>query len=197
MKGLAILGSPRKGGNSEILLDAFLAGAREEGGEAEIVRVNDLLFRPCQNCGGCARTGQCVLRDDLTPVYERIENAAWLAVCSPIYFYGVSAQTKMFIDRMQAYWSRKHLLGDPRLNDPARRRPGVFLSVAATSGPRIFSGAVLEVRYGMEAMGFAYSGEVLVRGVDSRGAMEKRPEELAAAARLGAALVRGELAAVE
>ncbi len=186
---LGLLGSPRKGGNTEILLAAALEGVRGGGGRGELIRLNDLRFSPCQNCGGCAKTGRCVLDDDLTPLYERCDMAEGLLLASPIYFYGVSAQTKAFIDRMQAFWTRKYRLDLPR----PPQRPAVFLSVAATHGRKLFAGAALEARYGLDAMDFRYAGELLVGGVDVRGAMAQREEALARAAALGRDLALGRL----
>jgi len=190
---LAVQGSPRRGGNTETLLEAALQGVRQVGCQVEVLRLNSMRFQACQNCGGCRKTGRCVLEDDLEPVYDRIDRVNRLIVASPVYFYGVTAQTKAFIDRMQAFWSRKYLLRERayRQQDPARQ--GVFLSVAASRGRKIFSGAVLEVRYALDAMGFLYVGELLVRGVDARGEMAGRPAELCTARELGAALCRGSL----
>ncbi len=190
---LAILGSPRKGGNTEVLLEAAADGARQQGAVVEAVRLNDLTFSPCQNCGGCAKTGRCVLDDDLTPLYARIDAAEGIILASPIYFYGVSAQTKAFIDRMQAFWTRKYRLE----RSAGAERPALFLSVAATYGAQLFAGAVLEARYGLDAMGFRYAGELLVGGVDARGAMARRAADLSRASALGAALAAGRLDATE
>ncbi len=184
---LGLLGSPRKGGNTETLLAAALDGVREAGGRGELVRLNDLSFSPCQNCDGCVETGRCVLDDDLTPLYDRCDAAAGIIFASPIYFYGITAQAKAFVDRMQALWIRKYRLSLPRPPE----RPAVFLSVGGTRGAKLFQGAKLEVRYALDAMGFRYAGELLVSGVDARGAMARRKEELARAVALGRDLARG------
>lgn len=185
MKILAFNGSPRKGGNTDVLLAAVARGAAAAGGEVVSHRLNAMKFRPCQSCGGCEKAGECVLQDDLSPLYAEILAVRRIIIASPIYFYGVTAQAKAFIDRMQAFWSRRRLLeakGEWR-DDPGRR--GLFLSVAATRGQKLFDGAMLEVRYGLDAMGFAYSGDLLVPGVDRKGEMALKKEILARAEELG------------
>lgn len=192
MDVLAFNGSPRKGGNTEVLLREVVSGIEAAGGHIDVFRLNSMAFRPCQNCGGCDREGKCVLQDDLIPVYDRILAVERIVIASPIYFYGVSAQTKTFIDRMQALWNRKRLLRQKGEwhDDPERK--GMFLSVAATSGPKIFDGAVLEARYGLDAMGFGLAEELLVKGVDKKGEMAARGEVLAAARELGRRFVEGQ-----
>ncbi len=170
---LIFLGSPRKKGNSEILAEAVCRGIEQAGGSFEIVRLCALQFSPCIGCGGCDKTGHCVLEDQMIPLYDKIESARRLIIASPIYFYSVTAQTKAFIDRCQALWNRKHLkvkAGTWR-QDPDRK--GYLISVAATNGEKVFDGAVLTMKYTCDAMGLEYGGELLVRGIDHRGEMER------------------------
>ncbi|MBU0482024.1 MAG: flavodoxin family protein [Proteobacteria bacterium] len=167
------LGSPRRKGNSEALADAVIRGIEEAGGKAEVVRLVDYKIAPCIGCGGCDKTGKCVIIDDMQQMCEKIINARRLIIVSPIYFYSVTAQTKAFIDRCQALWNRKRLLkkkGEWQ-EDPDRK--GYLVSVAATRGEKVFDGAVLTMIYTCDAMGIGYGGGLLVRGVDSRGEMKK------------------------
>lgn len=187
MRILALNGSPRKGGNTQALLAAVLEGVAEKGTEVEVIRLNDLTYRPCQNCGGCSKEGKCVLNDDMTLLYDKLLAADGIIVASPIYFYGVSAQTKAFLDRLQAMWSRKQLLMSAGRWLEEKKRKGLFVSVAATKGPKIFDGARLEVYYGLETLGVEKLEEFLVRGIDARGEMAKREEILKEARKAGAA----------
>jgi len=190
MRILAVNGSPRKGGNTQVLLEAVLEGIRAAGShEIEVIRLNDLLFRPCQNCGGCTKKGICVLQDDMTPLYDKLLASDGIIVASPIYFYGVSAQTKAFLDRLQAMWSRKQILVKNGKWSDEKQRRGLFVSVAATKGPKIFDGARLEVFYGLETLGVEKLEELLARGVDARGEMAKKVDILAAARKTGADFV--------
>jgi multimeric flavodoxin WrbA len=169
MDVLVFLGSPRKKGNTEVLTQAVLDGVTHAGGTPEIIRLNDLEIAPCISCGGCDKTGKCVVEDDMIPLYKKIIATDRIIIASPIYFYGVTAQAKAFIDRTQALWNRKRLQkisGEWREN-PARQ--GFFVSVAATKGAKIFEGAILTVKYAYDAMDMAYGGEFLVGSEGPRG----------------------------
>ena len=114
MKIIGIAGSPRKQGNSTILLEHVLDGAAEkEAEQLPIVHLNDLVFKGCQNCGGCDDTGICILKDDLTPVYDSLAEADIWVLASPIYFDGISGQLKLFFDRLICL-SKKNLPGKRR-----------------------------------------------------------------------------------
>lgn len=183
---LAFLGSPRKNGNSETLLRALLKGMELAGGQAELIRLPELDISPCLNCGGCDDTGECIVEDDMTPLYEKIARTKIIVLASPIFFYGITAQAKAFIDRNQALWNRRRLLREQGKwqADPERR--GFFVSVAATKGPRVFEGAVLCMKYGFDAMlGTIYSGELLVRGYDQQGEMTAAGPQLQEAEKIG------------
>ena len=182
---LAINGSPRRRGNTEVLLDAMVKGILANGAEIEVIRVSDHNIHPCIGCGGCEKTGECVLEDEMTGLYAKVIAAERIILASPIYFYGITAQAKAFVDRCQALWSRKQLLMQQGLWREAPARKGYLVSVAATHGSRVFEGAILTARYAFDAMGVHYGGELLVRGVDRRGEMLRDSEQLAAAGRFG------------
>ncbi|MFO7606175.1 MAG: flavodoxin family protein [Desulfurivibrionaceae bacterium] len=170
---LIFLGSPRKNGNSEVLTRAICRGIEKGGGSYEIVRLAALEFSPCIGCGGCDKTGHCVLEDQMIPLYEKIESARRVILASPIYFYSITAQAKSFVDRCQALWNRKYLQVRKGTwhQDPDRK--GYLVAVAATRGERVFEGAILTMKYACDAMGLVYGGEFLVRGIDRRGEMAK------------------------
>ena len=191
MDVLAFLGSPRKKGNSEILTEAVLEGVMDAGGSPEIIRLCDLKISPCISCGGCNKTGKCVVEDDMTPLYDKILTVDKIIVASPIFFYGVTAQTKAFIDRSQALWNRKRLLQEKGEWIENPERMGFFISVAATRGARIFEGAVLTMKYGFDAMGINYGGDFLVTGPDRRGDMKKYDQKLAEAKEAGKNFILG------
>lgn len=99
MKILAVVGSPRKGGNTDLLMDSLIQGAREAGAEVERVFISDLDVNPCDNCDVCKSTGECIQEDDMTPLYDKLlESDVWV-LGTPIYWWGPSAQLKAFIDR--------------------------------------------------------------------------------------------------
>ncbi len=96
---LGIVGSPRRGGNTEVLVDEVLAGASAAGAMVEKVVLNELDIRPCQACNGCAKTGQCVQKDDMAAVLKQMEGSQVWVMGTPVYWWGPSAQFKAFMDR--------------------------------------------------------------------------------------------------
>lgn len=187
MKVLGIMGSPRIGGNTQILLDAALKEACAAGAEAETLLVDRLDISPCREYHGCLEDGNCVIRDDMDAIYPKLLSADIVIVAAPMFFYGLPAQLKALIDRGQALWARQHVLNQQF--PPGRR--GAFIGVGATRGPKLFDGAILTVRYFFKAIGVSYAAELLVRGVDARGDIRRRPDALAQAAGLGQKLVSG------
>ena len=108
MTVIAFNGSPRKTGTTAMLLRKALEGAASRGTETEFVQLNTLTMKGCQGCFSCKKRGgesygKCILRDDMTPFYEKIEQADAIFLGSPIYFGSVTAECKMVIDRMFPY----------------------------------------------------------------------------------------------
>jgi hypothetical protein len=109
MKIVVFRGSPRREGNTDILLGETLR-AVNRGNEVILFTLNDMNIRPCQNCGGCDETGICILKDDMDDIYPAIREADRIVMASPIFFFGLSAQIKTMVDRCQAFWCEKYLL---------------------------------------------------------------------------------------
>jgi len=187
MKVLGIMGSPRKQSNTDLLLDRALEGAREAGAETEKVLVSKLKISPCLEIYACVKDGNCPIKDDMLPLYDKLVEADHVILASPIFFYSITAQAKALVDRSQALWARKHVLGMGK--DDKRERRGAFISVGATKGEKLFEGAVLTVKYFFDAINVKYSGDVLVRGVDDKGQITEHPSALQHAFRLGQQLV--------
>jgi multimeric flavodoxin WrbA len=122
-------------------------------------------------------------------LYRKLQEADHVILASPIFFYGVTSQVKAVIDRCQALWVGRHVLGMGK--DDTRVRRGAFISVGATRGAKLFDGAVLTVKYFFDAIGVKYSRDLLTRGVDNQGQIAEHPEFLDDAFRLGQDLVRG------
>ena len=192
MKVLGIYGSPRKGGNTDLLLDEFLKGAREEGAEVDHFRISDLHITPCIECLACFKKGTCVIRDDMDDVYTRLLDADRIVLASPIFFYAVTGWVKAMIDRCQALWARKYELKEPELGPGGKKRKGFFLSAGGTKGQKMFEGAVLTVKYFFDVLNADYAGELLVRQVDAKGDILKHPEALQQAFEAGKKFVHPE-----
>jgi len=190
MKVLGIFGSPRRGGNTEILLEETLKGAEKEGAEVDRIHLTDYAVTPCKECHGCDQTGQCVILDDMEKIYPKLLESDIIILASPIFFYGVTAWAKALIDRSQALWARKYLLKDPSLGKEGRKGKGFFISVGATKGQKVFEGAILSAKYFFDTFNAEYAGELVFRGIDAKGDILKRPEALQQAFEAGRKLVR-------
>jgi len=187
MKVLGIMGSPRRQSNTEILLDRALAGAKEMGAEVEKVAVSELKIQPCLEIYACRKDGKCAIKDDMQQLYEKLLKADHIAFASPIFFYGLTSQAKAIVDRCQALWVRKYVLGMGK--EDRRIRRGVFISVGATQGERLFDGVVLTVRYFFDAIGVKYAGDLLIRGIDGKAKIREHATALQDAFRIGQQLV--------
>ncbi|MEA3296603.1 MAG: flavodoxin family protein, partial [candidate division Zixibacteria bacterium] len=110
LRVLGIMGSPRTGSNTDILLDAALEGAAGAGARVEKLSINRLQVAPCRECYQCRVEGVCVIRDDMDEVGKKLLAADRVIIASPIFFYGLSGQLKALVDRGQSYWIRKYEL---------------------------------------------------------------------------------------
>lgn len=99
MKVLVISGSPRIGGNSDVLCDQFLLGAKAAGHETEKIQLGKKNLMPCLGCEACAKTGKCIQKDDMEEMLDKLVGADVIVLATPVYFYCMDAQLKMFIDR--------------------------------------------------------------------------------------------------
>jgi multimeric flavodoxin WrbA len=191
MKMLIVLGSPRKGGNGETLAGKVAEAVEQGGGTVQYIRLNDLNIRPCQGCGGCDKSGNCVIKDDMTDIYQAVDAADRIVLVSPVYFYGLSAQCKGFGDRLQARWSRKYNLHERFRQGEGRK--GYLISTAATKGQKIFDCSILTARYIFDAIDVQYGGELVVTGVDKRKAVLEVPDHMALAEQFGRDIVEGRI----
>jgi multimeric flavodoxin WrbA len=182
---LGILGSPRRGGNTEILLDEVLSGARSQGAETEKLILNELRITPCQGCAKCLEGGECAILDDMALVYPKLAAADRLVLASPIYFSSLTAQTKIMVDRCQCLWVAKYLLGRPALKGERR---GLFISTASDDGEQ-FQAAIPLVKARFATLDVSYDA-LLFNGVDEKGEIVEHPtacfDAFAAGVRLGA-----------
>jgi multimeric flavodoxin WrbA len=185
MKVLGIYGSPRKGGNTDQLLDKVLEGARSAGGDVKRVYVRDLNLCGCIECGGCDKTGECVVKDDMQQVYPLLDWAEVIFLASPIFFYGVTAQAKALIDRAQAHWSRRLLEKTSEERELRNRGRGYLITVGATRGKNLFEGAILTAKYFFDALDMSYEGGIFFRSLEKRNAVQENPETLQEAFTLG------------
>ena len=188
MRVLGIAGSPRRGGNTDLLLAELIKGAASRGAEVKTIVLNDLKISPCQHCDACLKKGRCRIDDDMQMVYRELEMADLIVLASPIQFMGVTAQTKAMIDRFQALWARKYVLKIPPLGN-RRERKGFFISVAGRKVANVFDGALITIKSLFAVLDVTYAGELLFRNVDEKGAIAKHPDALQQAFLAGQKLV--------
>ncbi len=174
MNLLCLAGSPRKGGNSDLLLDAFASGAVEAGVGIEKVCIADLDISPCMGCGGCAKTGKCVIDDDMTRLYPKLLSSSSILVSTPVYFMGPSAQLKVVIDRCQAIWAGRLIAGDKG----SKERHGFVIAVSAQDNKRAFQCTLSIVRAFFVTLGLGCEAELCYPGLEERGAVLKHHEML-------------------
>ncbi|MBF8275166.1 MAG: hypothetical protein HW390_239 [Candidatus Brocadiaceae bacterium] len=177
-KVIGIAGSPRRNGNSERALDSMLKGVEMAGGCIEKIVIRDINVSPCNSCGGCHVNGICVIDDDMQKMYPKLIEADGIIVASPLYFMGVSAQLKTFIDRFQSFWSRKYLLNQP-IREGGIMSRGYFIATAARSGSEeLFIGAIKTIKAFFHVSDTKYTGDLLFSGLEEKDALINTKPEL-------------------
>ncbi len=177
MRVLGIAGSPRRGGNTDLLLVEVMRGAASRGAEVKTIVLNDLNFIACQHCDACLKKGKCKYQDDMQMVYRELDDADRIVLASPIHFMGVTAQMKAMIDRYQALWARKYMLKLPPLGN-RRERKGFFISVGGRKIANLFEPALIMIKTVFRILDITYAGELLFPGIDEKGAIAKHPDAL-------------------
>ena len=174
-KVLGIVGSPRRGGNTETLVDAVLAGAEEAGAQVEKVLLRDLEIAPCLACDGCQGTGACVQEDDMAPLLTKMQASQIWVLGTPIYWWGPTAQFKAFLDRWYG--------SDRKAVFPGKR---VILTIpfedTTNSAPRHTVGILTE---SLNYVGAEVVATVLAPGVHRRGEVREREDLMVAARNAG------------
>jgi len=172
---LGLQGSPRKKGNTNFLLSEFIKETEKLGARTQIIHAVNKNIKPCIGCGHCESKGFCITKDDdmALEIYSLLREADVILLASPVYFYGVTAQIKVLIDRSQTLWSRIYKL---KLTDPNKNyRRGFLLSVGATKGKNLFEGVHLTAKYFFDAVGAGYHGSLTYWSIENPGDMEKHP----------------------
>ena len=179
IKVLAFASSPRRGGNSETLLDWLLASmSRESDVAVEKIVLVDAEINPCRGCNACEKLNHCIQRDGMDRVHDKIIEADIIVFASPIFCMGVPAQGKVLIDRAQVFRSRKYVLKLPVV-PPGRmgKRLGIYLATAGQTWDHVFEGATMSVKCMFHVIEVRDRDirYLLVRGVDEKGAILSHP----------------------
>jgi multimeric flavodoxin WrbA len=176
---LGISGSPHRHGNTETLLDRFLDGTREAGASAEKIILRELTFSPCKGCNICHQTGECVVKDDISPLFDRILKTDCLAVASPIYSMGITAEMKGLIDRAR-FIPSKHI----------KQHKGIFISTAGLSWDNVFDAAFPAITAFFNTLGFEYYDNIIANNMDRYGGIRGHPTALKEAYEKGIQVVK-------
>ena len=178
---LVFKGSPREDGNSSTLADKAAEGARATGAEVEVFSLHKMDIHPCDACDTCQETGVCVLKDDMQLLYPKLSQADAIVIASPIYWFTMSAQTKLFIDRWYA-------LEGSQGNPLKGKQFGILLTYGDTDP--YSSGAINAIRTFQDMLryiGANLRGLVYGTAIDV-GDAQKRPELMERAYKLGETL---------
>jgi NAD(P)H-dependent FMN reductase len=187
-KIVTIYGSPRRKGNTGLLLDRFIEGAEEPCGlfKKDIIIkkivVNDLNISPCRGCRNCSITGECIVDDDMQQVYRELIEADFLAVASPVFFTTVSGYLKALIDRCQRFWSLKY---EHKKRIITKKRKGIFISTAGSGFDDIFDCPRKVIRSFFDVLYVDYLCDFVFNNVDRKGDIAKNEEAMEALYRFG------------
>ena len=186
----AIYGSPRTNGNTALLLKQAAKGAIEAGAHVEEIFLRNLKISPCLEIYGCKTTGRCAIQDDFQNVQDILLASDGIMLASPIFFYTVSAHTKIFMDRCQSLWVKKYWIDQVQPGKWEPKRKGLFISVGATRGKKLFDGPLMTVKFFLDVLDAELWRSLLYRGLDFEGDVLKHPEYLAEAFESGQSLAR-------
>ncbi len=165
-KILALMGSPRKGNNADILLDCLLKGAKEAKLDIKKINIVDQKISPCMGCGYCETKGECIIKDDMREIYKEFDSRDIFILSAPVYFNSLNSQTKAVIDRCQKYWAIKYALGKSYRR--TKDRIGIFLSVGgAPYSHNHFNATIPIMDLFFKAINADYLGNYFVSNTDT------------------------------
>jgi multimeric flavodoxin WrbA len=187
---ISVYGSPRRKGNTALLMNEAVRGAQEGGAIVETFVLRDLKMSPCLEIYACKEKGECAIKDDFQMLRDRILSAKGLMIASPIFFYSVSAHTKIMMDRFQSLWVRKYWIDDVPYDQRNFKRKGLFISVGATQGKKLFDGVLLSMKYFFDTLDMELWRSLTYRGVDLEGQIKAHPGWLKEAYQAGRELAQ-------
>ncbi|MBM3712456.1 MAG: flavodoxin family protein [Actinobacteria bacterium] len=184
-KVVAVYGSPRRGGNTDVLLDRFLEGLSQYESfkqnsslklELDRIIVSELNISPCRECRSCSSTGECIVRDDMQALYPKIIDCDLLAIASPVFFTTVSGYLKVFIDRFQRFWALKYELGRNIITKDNRK--GILFCCAGSKPGSIFDCPKKVMRSLFDVLYIKYYADFLYNDIDFKGDILKNSEAI-------------------
>ncbi|MDD1678544.1 MAG: flavodoxin family protein [Methanomicrobiales archaeon] len=188
-KIIGILGSPLPKGNTAVLLEKALEGARAAGAEVERIDVPSLNFVPCREIFYCTEHETCRIQDDMTEMYQKFRNLDGLIIATPVMTMGIPGKLKSFMDRFQVYYMAKYLRKKPLVPEEKRKsRRCLFISISGMKDPSVFVGAKMTAQAFCRIIDCSYGDEILVPDMDTIQDIRKKPDVLQEAYEKGYAL---------
>jgi NAD(P)H-dependent FMN reductase len=183
-KVVAIYGSPRRGGNTDELLNRFIDGIKDSamfspGGQilnVEKIIVSNLKISSCRECRHCSIDGECIIDDEMQQIYPKMIDCELLLIASPVFFTSVPGHLKAFIDRFQRFWALKYELGKNIIGKTGRK--GILLSCAGSKPPDIFDCTKKMARALFDVLFIKYYADFLYNSIDFKGDILKNPDNL-------------------
>ena len=179
MKIVALAGSPRRRGNTELLLDAFLEGAKSKGAKATKVVLNRLKIKPCQACYACKKTGKCKQKDDMKKLLRKLLKAEVWVFATPVYWWGPSAQLKLALDRMFPFCHP-----DNGLPEKIKGKKFFLITASEDDPTKATPHVVGMLKESMNYLEIAWAGELLVQA-GKKGEVKKNDQALKEAREMG------------
>ncbi len=177
MKILALIGSPRKGGNTDLLVDQILKGSNAKGYTAEKLYLYKYKIAPCIDCRNCKKGDQvCTIKDGMQQIYPKLMRADLIIFGTPIYYYGPTGQMKLLVDRLRPYGANGKLKG----------KKGVIVAPSA-EGAKCCGPLIKMFRMSFDYLGVEFAGKVLGTAYE-KGEIVQDEKELKKAYKLGMSL---------
>ena len=174
MKVIVLVGSPRRGGNTDLLVDKVLEGAAASGSETEKVYLYDLEIKPCVDCRACKKGSfQCAIKDGIQALYPKLEAAGAIVFGTPLYWYGPTGKMKLLIDRLRPYVASRKLKG---------KKAAVI--VPSEEGAKACRTTISMFKQSFKYLEIELVGTILAAAYE-KGEVKQNPEMLAAAFNLG------------
>ena len=183
MKITAFLGSPRAGGNTDILTEHMLKGTQDAGLETEAIALRKLKIHPCTGCDKCWTNGQpCVFKDDMDGLYDAIAGSDILVFATPVYWYSCTAIMKAFVDRLVPF-------NRPEGRPLIQGKQAILITAYEEDGPTAAEPLVRMFELSFDYLGLQFIDKLIVSGVGPKGAVLEKPDALKQAYEIGIELI--------
>jgi multimeric flavodoxin WrbA len=177
-KVLGLVGSPRKGGNTHILVSQILRGAREMGARTELIYLGNLRIKECDGCHSCWETRTCIINDGMKGIYKKLMESDCIVLASPLYWFGPTVAMKAFIDRLVYFCCSKN-------EDKIKGKEVVLATVQAGEDANEANPLIRMLEMSVRYLGMKLKGKIIVPGVGEKGAIKSKKSKLKQALNLG------------